>query len=231
LRKLALIVLTALWPVLWIARTHELDGLTRFLVPTFVLSIFATVLAWGGASPRAARLASAAFGSIAAGDVALNLTPWPAAAVPAFLCAHLCLAAAFLRERRLRTSDLPWLVPPAIAALLFARHELPRLAGAGSFAGLAVYLVVLTAMLWRGLCPTLSIPCAKRIARSLGAALFFATDLFSIATYVEATRVYIAWIWALYPPALLCLAWSFWAAPRPPVSRPGRADSVARGIS
>ena len=52
---------------------------------------------------------------------------------------------------------------------------------------------------------------ARRIVllRIVGATLFFGTDLLAIATVVHGTRVYIPWMWALYPPALICLAWSF----------------------
>jgi len=44
--------------------------------------------------------------------------------------------------------------------------------------------------------------------------LFFATDLFAIATVVQGAGGYIGWIWALYPPALICLAWSSWSPSR-----------------
>ena len=50
----------------------------------------------------------------------------------------------------------------------------------------------------------------KVLVRILGAVLFFATDLFAIATVVQGAGGYIGWIWALYPPALICLAWSSW---------------------
>jgi hypothetical protein len=212
LRRPVLGLLAGLWPVLWYSRTHELEALTRFLIPAFVLLVFATVLAWGS-SPfaAAARLTKAAFGFVAVGDLFLNLTPWPAGSAPAFIGAHACLAAGFLKEQRFVRKDLPWLAPPAIAAFLFGRAEWPLVSGMGPVVALTLYLVALSAMLWRALCSVRSGGEGRRIAaRISGATLFFATDLFAIATAVHHTRAYIPWIWAIYPPALLCLAWSTW---------------------
>ena len=73
---------------------------------------------------------------------------------------------------------------------------------------LIVYLIALVAMAWRALCSAQRT--AKGAARLLGAALFFATDLVTIAELAEGTRAYAAWIWAMYPPALIALAWSCW---------------------
>ena len=161
--------------------------------------------------PATTRLTKAAFALVAAGDVFINLTPWPGGSAPAFICAHLCLAAAFLREGRFQKKDLPLVLPPVIAASLFARAELPLVIGAARAAVLVTYLVALSLMLWRALCSLNSGKTTKVLVRILGAVLFFATDLFAIATVVQRAGGYIGWIWALYPPALICLAWSSWS--------------------
>jgi uncharacterized membrane protein YhhN len=203
LRKPTLGVLVALWPVLWGARAREVDSLTRLLIPAFVVVVLASVLAWGASPvPGAARWVKAAFGLVAVGDILLNVTPWPASAAPAFLGAHVCFAVAFLRERPFAKTDPAWTLPPAIAAIVFGRVEWPAVSGARA-AVLVIYLVALSAMWWRALC-------ARGGRRVVGATLFFATDLLAIATAVHGTRALIPWIWAIYPPALICLAWSSW---------------------
>ena len=212
----AFVLLTALWPVLWYLRSHGPAWPAQFLIPSFVLLVLSTVLAWGGSPcPATTRLTKAAFAFIAAGDVFINLTPWPGASAPAFICAHLCLAAAFLREGGgLHKKDLPLLLPPVVAASLFARAELPLVIGAARAAVMVTYLVALSLMLWRALCSLDAGKTAKVFVRILGAVLFFATDLLAIATVVQGTGGYIGWIWALYPPSLICLAWSSWSARR-----------------
>jgi hypothetical protein len=209
LRGPAFVVLTALWPVLWYLRTHGPAWPAQFLIPSFVLLVLSTVLAWGASPcPAATRLTKAAFVFVAAGDVFINLTPWPGGSVPVFICAHLCLAAAFLREGRFQRKDLPLALPPVIAASLFARAELPLVIGAARAAVLVTYLVALSLMLWRALCSLDAAHTSKVVVRIFGAVLFFATDLFAIATVVHGAGSYVGWIWALYPPALICLAWS-----------------------
>jgi hypothetical protein len=206
-RKTSLGLLVALWPVLWVARAHEIEALTRFLIPAFVVGVFATVLAWGASpAPGAARWMKAAFALVAVGDVVLNVTPWPAGAAPAFLGAHVCFAVAFLRERPFTKADLPLLFPPAVAASVFGWVEARAVSGA-RVAALVVYLVALSAMWWRALCARGG---RRGAARVVGATLFFATDLLAIATAVHGTRAFIPWIWAIYPPALIGLAWSSW---------------------
>jgi uncharacterized membrane protein YhhN len=148
------------------------------------------------------------FALIAAGDGFINLTPWPAASAPSFIGAHLCLAAAFARERRFGWRDLPWLFPPALAVLTFAYAELPRVSGPGRAAVLVVYLLALSAMVWRALCSAER--GAKGAARVIGAVLFLATDLCVAAELVDGGRAYAGWIWAMYPPALLGIVWSCW---------------------
>jgi hypothetical protein len=212
LRGPAFVLLTALWPVLWYLRTQGPAWPTQFLIPSFVLIVLSTVLAWGASPfPATSRLTKAAFAFVAAGDVFINLTPWPGGSVPAFIFAHLCLAAAFLRESRFQKKDLPLVLPPVIAAALFARAELPLVMGAARAAVLVTYLVAVSLMLWRALCSLNAGKTTKVLVRILGAVLFFATDLFAIATVAQSTRGYIGWIWALYPPALICLAWSSWS--------------------
>ena len=94
LRRPAFVLLTALWPVLWYLRTHGPAWPTQVLIPSFVLLVLSTVLAWGASpSPTTTRLTKAAFAFVAVGDVFINLTPWPGGSVPAFIGAHLCLAA------------------------------------------------------------------------------------------------------------------------------------------
>ena len=95
---------------------------------------------------------------------------------------------------------------PLVVAALFWSRERPLLSGAARSL-VAAYLVLLCGMWWRALC-SLRRGAAVRVA---GATLFFATDLFAIAMKVEQTGAYVPWIWALYPPALIGLAWSFWA--------------------
>jgi YhhN family len=206
-RKPILGVLVAVWPVLWIARAREVDALTRFLIPAFVVVVLASVLAWGASSvPGASRWMKVAFGLVAAGDIFLNVTPWPAGAAPAFLGAHVCFMVAFLRERPFTKADLLWVLPAAVAASVFGRVEWPAVSGARA-AAVVVYLVALSAMWWRALCARGG---RHGGARIVGATLFFATDLLAIATAVNGTRAFIPWIWAIYPPALICLAWSSW---------------------
>ena len=205
----AVLALLGAWPVLWFARVHALPGLASVLIPAFVLAVFASAVAYGDVgSTVATRLVQAAFGLIAAGDVFINLTPWPAVAALAFIAAHLCLAAAFVRDRGFRRRDLLWLIPPAVAVLAFARAELPRVSGAVRSTVLVVYLLALLAMVWRALCSADRTP--RGAARVLGASLFFGTDLFTIAEIAGGTRAYAPWIWAMYPPALIALAWSCW---------------------
>jgi hypothetical protein len=225
LRKPILGALVALWPVLWVARAHELEGLTRLLIPEFVVLVFATVLAWGASpAPGAARWTKAAFGLVAVGDIFLNVTPWPAGSAPVFIGAHACFAMAFLRERPFTSKDLPLMLPPAVAAIVFGRVEWPAVSGAARAAALVVYLVALSTMLWRALCASRARD-SRSVARAVGATLFFATDLFAIATAVQGTRAFIPWIWAIYPPALICLAWSSWKP------TPGRVFDPSAGRS
>ena len=212
LRRPAFVLLTALWPVLWYLRTHGPAWPTQVLIPSFVLLVLSTVLAWGASpSPTTTRLTKAAFAFVAVGDVFINLTPWPGGSVPAFIGAHLCLAAAFLRESRFQKKDLPLVLPPVIAASLFAQAVLPLVIGPARAAVLITYLVALSLMLWRALCSLNSGKTRKILVRILGAVLFFATDLFAIATVMHGAGSHVGWIWALYPPALICLAWSSWA--------------------
>gem|GEM_PF-4180759 len=209
MRGAAVALLVATWPVLWFARVHALPGLASVLIPAFGLMVLASVIAWGHlGSPLATRLVQVGFALIAAGDGFINLTPWPAAAAPSFIGAHLCLAVAFTRERGLRWRDLPWLFPPALAVLAFAHAELPRVSDPGRAAVLVVYLLALSAMVWRALCSAAW--GAKGAARVIGAALFLATDLCVMAELVDGSRAHAGWIWAMYPPALLGLAWSCW---------------------
>ncbi len=208
LRKPILGVLVALWPVLWLARAREVDALTRWLIPAFVVLVLASVLAWGASpAPGAARWMKAAFGLVAVGDLFLNVTPWPAGAAPAFVGAHGCFAVAFLRERSFTKPDLPLVLPPAVVTIAFGCFEVSSVSGAARAAVLGVYLAALCMMLWRALCTRGGGRAGARIG---GATLFFATDLLAIATAVHGTRAFIPWIWALYPPALICLAWSSW---------------------
>jgi hypothetical protein len=106
----------------------------------------------------------------------------------AFIAAHLCLAAAFVRDRGFRGRDLLWLIPPAVAVLAFARAELPRVSGAVRSTVLVVYLLALLAMVWRALCSAARSP--RGAARVLGASLFFGTDLCTIAEIAGGTRAY-----------------------------------------
>jgi hypothetical protein len=211
-RGLVLALLGA-WPLLWLARAYEHPGLASVLIPAFVLAIFASLIAYGDlGSTTATRRAQAAFGLIAAGDVFINLTPWPALAAPAFIGAHLCLTAAFWRERAFRGRDLPLVLPPALAVLAFARAEIPRVSGVRATV-LVAYLVALLAMTWRALCSAQRTP--RGATRVLGASLFFGTDLFTLAELAADSRANAAWIWALYPPALIALAWSCWERAEP----------------
>jgi hypothetical protein len=195
--------------VLWFARVYGHYGLARVAIPAFVVPVFASVVAWAAlGSVAATRLVQVAFGLIAAGDVIINATPWSSAAAPAFIGAHLALAAAFTREREFRARDLLWLLPPAFAALAFARAESPLVNGAARSTVLAAYLFALVAMVWRALCS--AEPTPKGVARAAGALLFFGTDLCAIAEIVAATSAYAAAVWAMYPPALIALAWSCW---------------------
>lgn len=210
--RLALVaLLAATSAALWFARVNGLPGLAGVLIPVFVLVIFASVVAWADLGDAVAtRFAQLAFGLIAAGDVFINLTPWPAVAAPAFIGAHVCLAAAFVRTQGFHRRDLRWLLPPAFAVLVFAHAELPRVSGAVRSIVFVVYLLALLAMAWRALCS--ADRSAKGAARILGASLFFATDLCAIAEIIAGTNTYAAWIWTMYPPALIALAWSCWGA-------------------
>jgi hypothetical protein len=142
-------------------------------------------------------------------------------AAPAFIAAHLALAAAFVREQPLARRDLPLLLAPAAAALVFARVAMAGVAG-GRAMVLVVYLLALVAMLWRALCAALAQHGLRTATRIVGAILFFTTDLMTLAEIIEGGTAHARWIWMTYPPALICLAWSCWGPHRPTPATGGR---------
>ena len=210
LRGPAFVLLTALWPVLWYLRTHGPAWPAQFLIPAFVLLVLSTVLAWGASPfPATTRLTKAAFAFVAAGDVFINLTPWPGGLVPAFIGAHLCLAAAFLREGRFQKRDFPLVLPPVIAASLFARAELPLVIGAARAAVMVTYLVAVSLMLWRALCSLNSGKTTRSWFGSLALCCSSPRTCSPSQRSCSAPAATLAGL-ALYPPALICLAWSSW---------------------
>lgn len=186
------------WGVLLYSRVEGLDGVSKWLIPTFLIAIQIRV-------KRHVKL-RLAFLFCLAGDVFINLTPWQALCVPSFALAHALLAVHF--QSFAERFAWKWTIPSIVTSLLFIVVFHERIHGATQWVVLIAYLSVLSAMFSTSLIswklPKLGRGIQGRML--VGSGLFFITDMLVIAQYITGNSVFAVGIWLCYPPALYLLS-------------------------
>lgn len=174
------------------------DG-AGWIIPVYV---FAALLYSIYKSVSRTRLISLALFFALLGDIFINCTPWKQGAA-VFCLTHACLIICCLRYMPPARRDIVPALPvfcTGLAYYLLVRADLPDKMMHIAF---ALYLFLISVMLWRALCLRGGM---FSMVMGVGALLFFLTDLSVLSDALYAQRALSILTWLLYPPALFLLS-------------------------
>jgi uncharacterized membrane protein YhhN len=212
----------AIYPAILVLKATHFDRIIGFLIPLFVLvMLFNSLVLYRDRPSKQRILLVFAFFFAFIGDTIINFTPYRTAIPLPFAVTHILLAVYFFKESGLKKRDAIFAVPILMASGLILFFNLPRISSGFVAVGLTVYLIILSAMAWRGSCCVLTkdIDIKKRALMMAGALLFYTTDVLVGMAYIYDTKDLTFWIWIVYPPALFCLSIFNWFDARQAVSR------------
>lgn len=187
------------WGTLLFTRVLGMDGISRWLIPAFVLTMFIRV------KPNF-RILKFALLFCLIGDIFINLSPWKFLCVPAFAVAHGFLMIHFYHFKQQWKWGYIWVLGIADALFIFTIHN--QVASAAHWIVMVSYLLILSGMLAMAFSTRSLSPKGRFLSRFvvLGALLFYVTDLMVIAQFLTQNSIFAIGIWVCYPPALYILS-------------------------
>ena len=185
----------------------EYETITTYLIPFFVFLVFISAIVFNWPLVKKRWLLCLAFGFVCIGDFLLNLTTYGKYCVLAFCATHICLIIYYLQDNHFKKSDLNYLFLlfgfSATLYLLINR----AIAEVYLSVVFAVYLIVLSTMLWRALCYIKSDnTLLRKVLIIAGSSLFYITDICVSSNELYHTKTLIILTWICYPPALVMLS-------------------------
>jgi len=204
--KIYIIVFLILYPLIVFTKSFGYTDISKWLIPLLVTMVFISQMIFNFHLGRIKWLLSLAFLFVCTGDFFINLTSLGQYSVLAFVCTHICLITYYFSENRFQKKDFLLFLPVLILSLLAYFSIFSKLSAFQAIV-FAVYLSVLSTMLWRALCYlNFSTPNTRKFLIIAGSFLFYLTDVFVSTNVVFNCNGLVVATWICYPPALLFLS-------------------------
>ena len=204
--KFYLLLFIILYPLILITKSFGYNDISKWCIPAFVTIVFISQMVYNFHLGKIKWLLSLAFLFVCTGDFLINLTSIGQYSVLAFVCTHICLIIYYFSENKFKSKDLLLLIPVIILSLLAYFSIFNKLSTFQAIV-FAVYLSVLTTMLWRALCYlNFETSSRRKILIIAGSLLFYLTDVFVSTNVVFNCNGLVVATWVCYPPALLFLS-------------------------
>lgn len=195
------------YPAIFYFRINNIEEVTRIIIPLFVFMIFIFVLLINSTAERQNIILYFVFFFILIGDCIINWSRHIEFSVIPFSLTHILLGIYYILDTRFKSKDFLFLIPVLIfSALLFfmARDDIR---GTFTQSAFIIYLTILNFMLWRALCYLGSKENSLKILLVIvGSLFFYMTDIFASLYAIYGNKIFIKFIWIIYPPALFFLS-------------------------
>jgi hypothetical protein len=193
--------------IIIVLKIIEYETIAAYLIPFFVLLVFIATIIFNRPLVKNRLLLYLAFGFVCVGDFLVNLTSYGKYSVLSFCGTHICLIIYYLKDTHFKKSDLNCLfLPFGISAMLFLfiKRDIAEVYLSVVF---AVYLIVLSTMLWRAICYIKSnYTLLRKVLIIAGSSFFYITDICVSSNVVYHTKTLMILTWICYPPALAMLS-------------------------
>ena len=204
---LYLILCIILWPVLYIAKYNDYVSWEKVSVPVFVTLVFLYNLYLNPPLDKKKIPLFLAFLFVCIGDYMVNLTSLGAFFIIPFMLVHINLIVCFSVERPWQAKNLPLLLPVLAPGIIIYSLMWERIHSAGQLVVFALYLLLLSTMLWRATVTAASRrPIFNKVMLFCGALFFYITDVSVATNTVLKTQFLVGLTWICYPPALAMLS-------------------------
>ena len=184
-----------------------MSNLEMIFIPLFVSLVFIYNAHSNPFSKRNNAFLFFAFLFVCLGDYIINLTQWGAWFIIPFVLVHVNLILYFSKEKPWTKSDIKFVWPIMLLSALLYFILIPIIADTTRLLVLAIYMALLSTMLWRAICyTTTKNNDPQKIRIIAGAFLFYVTDLSVASNVVIQSKVLIVVTWICYVPALVMLS-------------------------
>lgn len=188
-------------------KCYHVENVSRIVIPLFVFMAFAFAFYINFRKVQNHIFLIGAFAFILIGDTLINLTPYGKYSVITFCISHIFFILYFISLKNFETKEILYLIPISLVSLLIFNNIHNNIQSKSLIYIFAVYLMVLSFMLWRAICTIRSsIMVHQKTIIILGAFLFYCTDILVSINVLYHLKAFVILTWIVYPPALYLLS-------------------------